>query len=66
MAESEDERGKAAWIDAYVQTFDQLDPELSIDEATRLAREAFAREGRWKSARIAAWGDALFGPLLVV
>lgn len=57
---------RAVWIRTYVKALRQLKPELRIDEAAQLGLEAFAREGRWQNPKVAAWGDALFGPLLVV
>ena len=57
---------EAVWVRTYVKVLRRLKPELRIDEAARLGRAAFAREGRWQNPKIAAWGDALFGPLLLV
>ena len=60
------EYDQAVWIRTYVRALRRLKPELRIEEAARLGREAFDREGRWQNPKIAAWGDALFGPLLLV
>jgi hypothetical protein len=52
-----------AWIDAYANAIGRCKPELTPESAVMKAYLAFAREGDWNNPKIAAWGDAMFGPL---
>jgi len=47
----------------YAQAIGRCKPELGIAEATKLARDAFAREGDWNNPKIAAGCDAAFGSI---
>jgi hypothetical protein len=60
---SEPDYDEPAWIDAYALAIGRCQPELTPEQAVMRAQLAFAREGDWNNPKIAAWGDALFGPL---
>lgn len=53
-----------AWIDAYAMSIGRLKLELTADEATRLAVEAYGREGDWNNPKVAASCDVVFGPCI--
>jgi hypothetical protein len=38
--------------DAYAQAIGRCKPELGITKATKLARDAFAREGDWNNPKV--------------
>jgi hypothetical protein len=60
---SEPDYDEPGWIDAYAMAFGRCKPELTPQQATNAARDAYTREGSWNNPKVAAGCDALFGPL---
>jgi hypothetical protein len=60
---NEPDYDEPAWIDAYAMAFGRCKPELTAQEATNAARDAYAREGSWNNPKVAAGCDAVFGPI---
>jgi len=57
---SEPDYDESAWIDAYVIAIGLCKPELTADEAARLAREAYSSQG-WTNPTVCAGVDAVLG-----